>query len=294
MLRWLGARGPDGRMAAVLAVLLVASYGYFYEGGGWNQNTRFDLVRAILERQTLSIDAYHENTGDKARVGDHYYMDKAPGASLVALPAAALVRTLQKIVGADVTSTPSIVALSYASTVGAAALPGVVAVVCVFLVALSVTTDRSAALFAALVCGVSTPFWAYATILYGHTLAAGCLMLGFVCALRIGAESDAGRLTRVAAVLGLASGWAVITEFPPASPPAPSCSSAPGRRSRALRRCGGGWSSRSGWVSPFRRRFSSPTTIWRSRRPFTSPTRARRASRRCRRECSASACPMHR
>jgi hypothetical protein len=205
-------------MAAVLAVLLLASYGYFYEGGGWNQNTRFDLVRAILEKRTLSIDAYHENTGDKARVGDHYYMDKAPGASLVALPAAAIVRLGQLATGADVTSKPSIVALSYASTVAAAALPAVVASLCVFLIALWLTTDRSAALFAALVCGVGTPLWAYATLLYGHTLAAGCLMLGFACALRIGAERSGEGLTRYAALLGLASGWAVITEFPASIP----------------------------------------------------------------------------
>jgi 4-amino-4-deoxy-L-arabinose transferase-like glycosyltransferase len=205
-------------MAAVLAVLLFASYGYFYEGGGWNQNTRFDLVRAILERRTLSIDAYHENTGDKARVGDHYYMDKAPGASLVALPAAGLVRSLQLATGADVASKPSIVALSYASTVAAAALPAVLATICVFLIALSSTTDRGAALFAALVCGVSTPLWAYATLLYGHALAAGCLMLAFVCALRLRTERSSRGVTWLAAVLGLAAGWAVITEFPASIP----------------------------------------------------------------------------
>ena len=61
------------------------SYAYFYQGGGWNQNSRFALVRAMTERDTLQIDAYREATGDRAVWNGHYYSDKAPGASLLAL-----------------------------------------------------------------------------------------------------------------------------------------------------------------------------------------------------------------
>ena len=38
------------RIAAVLGAALFVSYAYFYEAGGWNQNSRFALIRAILER----------------------------------------------------------------------------------------------------------------------------------------------------------------------------------------------------------------------------------------------------
>jgi hypothetical protein len=37
----------------ILGLVMLASYAYFYEGGGWNQNSRFDLVRAIIQRSTL-------------------------------------------------------------------------------------------------------------------------------------------------------------------------------------------------------------------------------------------------
>ena len=36
-----GARGT------IIFTLLFASYAYFYQAGGWNQNSRFDLVRAV-------------------------------------------------------------------------------------------------------------------------------------------------------------------------------------------------------------------------------------------------------
>ncbi len=58
---------------------LLVSYAYFYQGGGWNQNSRFALVRAMTERDTLQIDAYREATGDRAVWNGHFYSDKAPG-----------------------------------------------------------------------------------------------------------------------------------------------------------------------------------------------------------------------
>ena len=55
-----------GRRALLIGLVAFFSFAYFYSGGGYNQNTRFDLVRAVVERGTLQIDAYQENTGDKA------------------------------------------------------------------------------------------------------------------------------------------------------------------------------------------------------------------------------------
>ena len=70
------------KAAILLGSVTFLSFLFFYEGGGWNQNSRFDLLRAIVERHTLQIDAYHENTQDKAHFRGHYYSDKAPGAGV--------------------------------------------------------------------------------------------------------------------------------------------------------------------------------------------------------------------
>src|SRR2546423_429364 len=78
------------RQAAIaLFLLCFGTYAWFYQAGGWNQNSRFDLTRAIVERGTVRIDAYEANTGDKSLRAGHFYCDKAPGLSwLCVLPAA--------------------------------------------------------------------------------------------------------------------------------------------------------------------------------------------------------------
>ena len=55
-----------------LFALLFASNAYFYQAGGWNQNSRFDLVRAITNEHTLNIAPSHLSTGDKAFFTGHY------------------------------------------------------------------------------------------------------------------------------------------------------------------------------------------------------------------------------
>src|SRR3981189_769254 len=123
------------RRALLISATVFISYAYFYQGGGWNQNSRFDLVRAMVERGTLRIDAYHENTQDKAYYQGHYYSDKAPGVALLALPAAAIARPLLRATGVDPASPSSLVATSYLVTIFAVALPAALACACLFFIA---------------------------------------------------------------------------------------------------------------------------------------------------------------
>lgn len=53
---------PYRLRALLLFSVIFVSYAYFYEGAGWNQNSRLDMVRAIVEQGTLRIDAFHEDT----------------------------------------------------------------------------------------------------------------------------------------------------------------------------------------------------------------------------------------
>ena len=106
-------RGPHVRQAWLIAAFVFFSYAYFYGGGGWNQDSRFDLVRAIVEQRTLRIDRYQDNTGDKAFFDGHYYSDKAPGTALLASPFVALARAILQLKGRDPESPSSLRALSY-------------------------------------------------------------------------------------------------------------------------------------------------------------------------------------
>jgi hypothetical protein len=207
-------RMPSARRAAILAIALFISFAYFYEGGGWNQNTRFDLVRAIVENRTLRIDLYHENTGDKAHVGVHYYMDKAPGASLVAVPLVGIVRGVMRLGGAKLYSRNAIVLYSYVATLAASAVPAVLAALCVFWISRRLGADDGAGAVAAVVCALGTPLWAYATLFYGHALAAGCLAAACLGAIRLGDSVAPRTASLTALMIGVTAGWAVVTEYP--------------------------------------------------------------------------------
>ena len=90
------APAPGSRRAAWMVFgWLFLSYAYFFQGGGWNPNSRLDLTRAIAERGSIAIDAYVANTDDWAHSGGqggHYYTNKAPGFSFLAVPFYALGR----------------------------------------------------------------------------------------------------------------------------------------------------------------------------------------------------------
>jgi hypothetical protein len=208
--------GPVRRRVLLIAVLLFASYSYFYQAGGWNQNTRFALVRAILEEQTLRIDTYKEMTGDRALWDGHYYSDKAPGASLLALAPVAVARGAGRLAGSDPASPRGIAWLSYVATVATSGIFTLVSALCIFWVALRFDASLNAATFAALAYGLATPAWAYATVFVGHAVTSGCLMLAFagVIALQDGSRP----VTPLSWLIGLSCGLAVASEFPAAVP----------------------------------------------------------------------------
>lgn len=217
----LAATSASKRAALAVAACLGVSYAYFYQGGGWNQNTRFALVRAIVQHGTLRIDdtAKFEGrlvTGDLARHDGHLYSDKAPGAALAAVAPVAV--GLLAVPEPD--SPIGIAVLSYLATLAVSGLSTVVAALLVLRVAGMFGAAGGAGIFAALVFGLATPAWCYATILYGHALAGACLMAAFAAALQLRRSGDASTDLRLALAVGAAGGWATISEYPSVVPAA--------------------------------------------------------------------------
>jgi len=210
-------RSPSHRKTAfLLGSVCFLSFIYFYEGGGWNQNSRFDLLRAIVERHTLEIDAYHENTGDKAYFQGHYYSDKAPGLVFLAVPFALAARPALRIAGVDPGSPRGELALSYVMTACAVALPTALAGVCLFFLGLRFASNSTGAAFGTLVMCLGTPLWAYASLFWAHALVGACLVFAFAAALKLRESQNAHGDSLWALALGLAAGWATVTEYPAA------------------------------------------------------------------------------
>jgi hypothetical protein len=60
---------------------------------------------------------------------------------------------------------------------------------------------------------VGTPFWAYASLFWAHALVGACLLFAFAAALKV---DDGKAEFRWALAVGLAAGWATVTEYPAA------------------------------------------------------------------------------
>jgi hypothetical protein len=204
--------GPRAWLAGLLGFALF----YFYSGGGPNQASRFDLDRALLEHGQVIIDEYHGNTIDKAFNKGHHYSDKAPGSSLAALPALAVAKVAMRFVGIDPVSNPGLLAQMHVATAWVATLPALF--MCLGLFAWSVRRGYSpkGAVFAAVALGLTTPIWAYAGLFWGHVLAAFCLVYGAKGVMTLAEQPPPKGATRMALLAGLATGWAVVTEFPAA------------------------------------------------------------------------------
>jgi hypothetical protein len=249
-----GKSGWHWKTTCLLFSIIFLSLIYFYEGGGWNQNSRFDLLRAIVERHTLTIDAYHENTHDKAHFNGHYYSDKAPGLVFLALPFAYGARAAMRVAGVDPESARAEFSISYVVTVCAVALPTALAGLCLFFLGLRFGAGSTEAAFGALAMCLGTPIWAYAGLFWAHALVGACLVFGLAAALKIStpfrsidrkwqfppsrkvrerggainvansvvqSTAETGHPTEAAwadfayaLAVGLAAGWATLTEYP--------------------------------------------------------------------------------
>ena len=85
----------DRSIKILLFVILLFSFVYFLpRWADWGTNSRLNLTLAIVDQGTLSIDDYYQNTGDYAHFEGHYYLDKAPGPSFLAVPVYALARPI--------------------------------------------------------------------------------------------------------------------------------------------------------------------------------------------------------
>jgi len=231
------------RTRTALFVLLFTSYAYFYQAGGWNQNSRFDLVRAITNEHSLRIDPFQANTGDKAFFDGHYYSDKAPGIALAATPVVWIARPILTFFGGDPESYGGIAFLSYLATVVTSGLFTALAAVLLYDACLALGASPGGALFAALTYGLASPMWPLATLFLGHAISAACLVVAFAAAVALRRKAEgspkglpydrndtttsdrddglqAARPDSHDVLLGLAvgvgGGWATVSEFPAA------------------------------------------------------------------------------
>jgi len=208
-----------GRVEKLLFLLLLGSYAYFYQSVGHNEAARFDLTRALLEDHSVAVDRFRQNSADLVVHAGRTYSNKAPGASLLALAPFWLAGVLLKPLGLPEWAHWDAVAwLTTLATVGLlAALAGVV----LFRLAHALTGSAFAAALAALAFGLGSIAFPFATLFFGHQIAAAFLVFAFALVFqRRHAGKAAARPSSTWFAAGLFVAYAVVTEYPAAIPAA--------------------------------------------------------------------------
>lgn len=231
------AEGRQRRVSAWLIFFItLLAYGWFFPR--WadpNQNSRLDMVVAIVEDHSFQIDRLVSNTVDYAKVGDHYYSDKAPGVAFLGVPLYAGLSVLldtpllapltEKLATSDAFASTlrtdgsgvsgdkvkfalAQVLLSFVIS----AIPSAALCALIYLVLLRLTASQAASVTTALAYGLFTPAFAYANAFYGHQFAAFLLFAAFALVFFAPAHMGKGRLLLVGVLLG----YAVVTEYPAA------------------------------------------------------------------------------
>ncbi len=184
-------------------------FAYFYQAGGWNQNTRFDLVRSIVEQSTLRIDRFEKNTGDKAKRGAHYYTDKAPGISLLSVPVYAVAHAID----GEQRETDRFQGIaSYLCTLWAVSLPSALAAIVLYQSAKIFGLGPGASALMTVAYSFGTIALPYSTLFYGHQSAAAFAFIAFglLLSIRHGVSEPSPRRLFLA---GTCLGMAVLIEY---------------------------------------------------------------------------------
>lgn len=237
---------PRRRDALLIFFTLLLAYIYVLpRWADWSQNSRLNLVRALVEQRTTRIDAYVANTGDYALFNGHTYTDKPPGLSFVALPfyaaaspiiehpavlpllakvagGGAMSGTLNPIgTGLNVDKIRHFVAQALLTAI-TVAIPAAGLGVLLYYVLAWLGMARPINLAVTLGYGLATPAAAYAGNFYSHQFVAA-LLFG-ACALLVqatvkqNATGAQGRMLPFSApsafLFGLLCSFALISEYP--------------------------------------------------------------------------------
>jgi hypothetical protein len=227
---------PLHRLRIGYAAWLFGIFCYFLPAATWNPVSRFDLTRSLVEHRTFAIDAYVDNTGDRAHRGEHWYSDKAPLAALLAVPAYQAYHWMEssrgkapsyQVVGKPgeapqrVTVNRSFQRALYVCSLSTAALAGVAAGLALFEL-LRRRLSTPTALLGSAATVLATPLFPYATSFYGHAMAAGLVTVAVALldtwdAPSIDSLSPRWRALLAGACLGTSMGCEYLSTVPAAA-----------------------------------------------------------------------------
>ncbi len=194
------------------AVFLIpfVTYAYFYQGSDQSIAARFDLMRSMLEKGTLWIDDFCGfNTADIIKFGPHIYSVKAPGTSFTALIPWAAIKLLLSPLQAN-HEEMFWAFTTYLTTLLTVGLMTALMCLVMYRFARFLGASEGRAAGVAIILGLATIAFPYATELTGEPVAGVTSFCGFYLVATFSKRSSSMR----AFFGGFLAGWAVLNDYP--------------------------------------------------------------------------------
>ena len=202
--------------AIVVGLWLTFSFiGPGYDVVQQNAVPRIGMILSVIQDRTLQIDKFAAIRSDKAFFAEHFYSDKAPGMSLMALPFVAPTVWLAAALGHDTTPvrdgwfTDFFLLIGHVACMFTSGAAVALSSSTVYLLTRRLGMSSHAALIGSLGYGIATPAFGWATAFFGHVTAGAFLFLGFALI----ASADLNTNPRRRMLLGAAIGGALTWSF---------------------------------------------------------------------------------
>jgi hypothetical protein len=214
-MRTLAPYHHDRQLAISLSLIVILIAGYFFQGGQFNENSRFDQIRALAEEGTFFIDSFSYNTRDVIQIGERVLPNKPPGTVFLGVGPWIAARAIALALGYS----PGF-ALNFACYLTTFLLSGLTTLLITLLIFRMVVLqcgDHCAAYLCALayaLCSIALPF---STLFFPHQLTAALLFSSFFLLFdyaRRPRDSQHGYSQALqAALAGLLATYSIVSEY---------------------------------------------------------------------------------
>lgn len=190
-----------------IAIVSVFLYAFQAHMGTYdNAASRLDLAYSLAIKKTVSIDAVHGNTIDKAFYEGHYYSDKAPGLSLAAWP---VIKVLS-VLAPGVAWHPDNQSANWIIVFIVVGIPSIIALY--FLYALCSKITGKPAVIPVLIYAAGSMALPYSTLFYSHQFCASLLIFMLYLYLT---QLEGSKTPSLASgvIYGFLAGWGAISEY---------------------------------------------------------------------------------
>jgi hypothetical protein len=191
----------------LLSISFCLIYGYFFQGGGWNQNSHFDTVRALVERHVADITSFGKHTEDIGLHDGKIYSNKGPGFAFFVTPAYFFLYHIDRLLGPTHSPFWTTTIHAHILTFLASGVPAVVLVLVLYRHFRRAKGEVSESLFLAAAFGAGTLIFPYSGILMSHVYTACTLFVAW----HVVSERGARPIALWGA--GISTGLAVMTDL---------------------------------------------------------------------------------